>query len=234
MPTQQEINAALMAVANAKSSSIPLSKSQFASSFPELKSYRIDELYPVVINTLTKYEINTPNRIACFLATCAHESNNFNVFVENLNYSADLLLKVFPKYFNSASAKHYAFNPQAIANKVYAGRMGNRNEASGDGWKYRGSGAIQITGAANMAPYALKIGKTIEETAELIRTLPYAIDSAGFYWFTSNLNKYADVNQFVQIQGVVNTGSAAVPESKINGIVDRKNKYSKVRKAMGI
>ena len=118
-----------------------------------------------------KYEINTLNRAAGFLAQCSHESNNFRILEENLNYSADALIKVFPKYFKSLDeAKLYARNPEKIANKVYANRMGNGDEASGDGFKYRGRGFIQLTGKNNYQMFAETLKLSLDETINYCTT----------------------------------------------------------------
>ena len=110
----------------------------------------------------------TPESASHFFAQCAHESGNFIIFRENLNYSADGLLRIFPKYFDAIKARQYARQPERIANRVYANRMGNGDEASGDGWRYRGRGAIQLTGKNNYRDFADWVGKTIdpEDVAE--------------------------------------------------------------------
>lgn len=121
----------------------------------------------------------TPEQTAHFFGQCAHETGTFVSFVENLNYSESGLLRVFPKYFSKKNAHEYAHEPMAIANKVYANRMGNGDEASGDGWRYRGRGAIQLTGKANYKEFADWLRKPIrpDEVSE-----DYAFDSARFFF----------------------------------------------------
>jgi putative chitinase len=121
---------------------------------------------------------------AHFFAQCAHETGDFRLFSENLNYSADALMRVFPKYFNKVSAVQYARLPERIANRVYANRMGNGDEASGDGWRYRGRGALQLTGKANYKDFADWLGKPIEpnDVAD-----EYAFDSAKYFFDRSRL-----------------------------------------------
>lgn len=144
---------------------------------------------------LPKYNINTPERVACFIAQCGHESGHFNRLVENLNYSSDGLLKTFPKYFKTkAEADKYARKPEMIANKVYANRLGNGDEASGDGWKYRGRGFIQCTGRANYEKFDkwFNDDKVFIAFPEKLEKPDFAILSAIWYWTTNDLNLICD------------------------------------------
>jgi putative chitinase len=131
----------------------------------------------------------TPESASHFFAQCAHESGNFIIFRENLNYSADGLLRIFPKYFDAVKARQYARQPERIANRAYANRMGNGDEASGDGWRYRGRGAIQLTGKNNYREFADWVGKTIDpdDVADL-----YAFESAQFFFDRNKLWRYCD------------------------------------------
>jgi putative chitinase len=132
-------------------------------------------------------------RAAHFLAQCAHETGSFKLFSENLNYSAEGLIKTFKKYFPTiASTNGYAKNPQKIANKVYANRMGNRDEASGDGWKFRGRGAIQLTGKSNYQAFADHIGRPDVMTNPDIVSSELAFESALFFFNKNNLWSIAD------------------------------------------
>lgn len=145
---------------------------------------------------------------AHFLGQCEHESGGFKVFVENLNYSADGLLRVFPKYFTPATAASYARNPEKIANRVYANRMDNGGEASGDGWKYRGHGAIQLTGRFNFQQFSDEMkDSTIMTNTDLVAD-KYAFDSA--LWF---FNK----NHIFDWCKVVDNNSIKMVTKKING-----------------
>ena len=167
-----------------------------------------------------KYEINTPERIACFFAQCSHESGGFKAKVENLNYSADALNKVFGKYFGAKrDATKYARNPEKIANVVYANRMGNGDEASGEGFKFRGRGFIQLTGKQNYTKFANSIGKSIDETITYLETDEGAIESALFYWKLANCNKHCDSGDQKALCKSINGG--------FNGLEDRIAKYNK-------
>ncbi len=172
-----------------------------------------------------KYEINTLNRAAGFLAQCSHESNNFRILEENLNYSADALIKVFPKYFKSLDeAKLYARNPEKIANKVYANRMGNGDEASGDGFKYRGRGFIQLTGKNNYQMFAETLKLSLDETINYCTTKNGAIESALFYWMRNDINKICDKDDIKAMTKAINGG--------FNGLEDRATKYMQYKKIL--
>lgn len=167
-----------------------------------------------------KYEINTKNRKAAFLAQLIHESGGFNFTVENLNYSAKALNAVFKKYFpTEALALEYERKPEKIANRVYADRMGNGDENSGDGWKHRGRGLIQLTGKHNYGKFAESINKTIDEVIPYIETPQGAVESAAWFWNTNKLNKYCDDNDFVGLTKRINGGT--------NGLEDRQKYYDK-------
>ena len=151
-----------------------------------------DDLADALTESFDKYEINTVNRAAGFLAQCGHESAGFTVLKENLNYSAEGLNKIFKKYFPTIeSAQPYARNPEKIANKVYANRMSNGDEASGDGYKFRGRGYIQLTGKANYTLFGKAIGEDITANPDVVSG-KYALLSAAWFWSNNGLNKLAD------------------------------------------
>lgn len=165
-----------------------------------------------------KYDITTVERVAGFLAQCGHESADFTVLKENLNYSADGLHKVFPKRFPTLeSAQPYHRNPEKIANKIYCDRMGNGPESSGDGYKYRGRGAIQLTGKDNYSRFAQSIGMSLDEVVTYCEDVKGAIESACWFWSTHKLNDYADKNDIVGMTKVINGGTI--------GLEDRKNHF---------
>ena len=168
---------------------------------------------------LAKYQINTPQRIAMFIAQCGHESLNFTVLEENLNYSAKGLNAVFGKYFQRAGRDANAFHrqPERIANVVYADRMGNSNAASGDGWKYRGRGVIQLTGAHNYAMFADAVGKKLSQIIEYVSTKDGALESACWFWNKNDLNRYADNGDIKNATKRINGG--------YNGLSDREHHY---------
>jgi len=144
-----------------------------------------------------KYNINTALRQASFIGQCQHESNNFRVLEENLHYSADGLMRVWPSRFNSrVVAEAYANQPEKIANKVYAGRMGNGTEETGDGWAYHGRGLIQLTGRDNYKNCGDALGLALITNPELLAMPKGACLSAGWFWNKHGLNELADAKDF--------------------------------------
>lgn len=185
-----------------------------------------DALAAALNKYLSKYEINTVNRIAGFLAQCGHESLDFTVLRENLNYGAKGLMVTFKKYFpDEATAKKYERKPEAIANRVYANRMGNGPESSGDGWKHRGRGAIQLTGKDNYTRFAAAIDKNIDETIAHLETLDGAIESACWFWKTNKLNVFCDKDDIVGMTKLINGGTI--------GLDDRRSHYEIAKKVLG-
>lgn len=183
---------------------------------------------------LPSYDIITLNRVAGFIAQCAHESLGFTVLSENLNYSQTGLRKVFPRYFpNDTIAALYARKPEKIANRVYANRMGNGNESSGDGWKFRGHGPLQLTGHDNHAAFAKSINRTIDETVKYISTLQGGIESACWFWKVNNINKWLDADDFDGASDIINKGRKTVIEGDAIGYADRISKYNLARKILG-
>jgi len=183
------------------------------------------ELWVDPINaTLDRFKITEPNVVAAFLAQVGHESGQLYHTEENLNYSTNRLRSVFPKYFNIDQAEEYARQPQRIANRVYANRMGNGDEASGDGWRYRGKGLIQITGKENhrRCGNALDLD-LIAEPDLLIEPLNAAL-SAGWFWYSRGLSGIAD--DIRAVTRVVNGGS--------NGLEDRKKLYKLAKLSLGV
>lgn len=178
-----------------------------------------DELYLV----LNKFEINTPLRLSHFLAQAAHESGNFNFKVENLNYSASGLVKIFGKYFPTlADAEPYARKPEMIANKVYANRMQNGDEASGDGWKYRGRGYIQLTGKANYRAFNKFLPEESIVSNPLIVETKFPLLSAGWFWNSVKLNPIADTGDSVDVV----TKVTKKINGGIHGLDDRISKFN--------
>jgi putative chitinase len=176
----------------------------------------IDHWLNALNQLLPDYEINTPKRIAAFIAQCAHESGGFRALKENLNYKAATLRKIFPKYFPTDElANEYASKPnkqEAIANKVYANRMGNGDEASGDGFRYCGRGLIQLTGKDNYSWFAASLGITVEEAAEYLQTFEGAAQSACWFWETNNLNQWADKGDILTLTKRINGGTIGLED----------------------
>jgi putative chitinase len=163
--------------------------------------------YEALDQLLPDYEINTPLRVAHFVAQCAHESGNFVFIKENLNYRAASLMTTFKKYFPTAElAQQYEKRPEKIANRVYANRMGNGDEASGDGYKYCGRGLIQLTGRDNYTFFAGSLDISVEEAAEYLATFEGAAQSACFFWEQNNLNRFADANDVKGLTRAINGG----------------------------
>jgi len=191
-----------------------LTKEQLKKLLP--KNPYIDYWYNALSQLLPDYEINTPQRIAAFIAQCAHESGNFMVLQENLNYRPPTLRKIFPKYFpTDAMAADYCSRPnkqEAIANKVYANRMGNGDEASGDGYRYRGRGLIQLTGKDNYTFFAGSLGISVEEAAEYMGTFEGACQSACFFWEQNKLNQWADKGDIVTLSKRINGGTIGLED----------------------
>jgi putative chitinase len=168
----------------------------------------IDYWFDALNMILPDYDINTLPRVAAFMAQTAHESGNYKFLKENLNYRAVTLRKVFPKYFpTDAIAARYAHNQEAIANKVYGGRMGNGPESSGDGFRYCGRGLIQLTGKNNYVKFAESIETPVEEIPEYLSTFEGAIQSACWYWETNNLNIWADKSDMLTLTKRINGGT---------------------------
>jgi putative chitinase len=205
-----------------------LTKDQLKKLLP--KNPYIDYWYNALSQLLPDYEINTPQRIAAFIAQCAHESGNFMVLQENLNYRPPTLRKIFPKYFpTDAIANDYCSRPnkqEAIANKVYANRMGNGDEASGDGYRYRGRGLIQLTGKDNYTFFAGSLGITEEEAAEYMATFEGACQSACFFWEQNKLNQWADKGDIVTLTKRINGGTI--------GLDDRIKHYEHALHVLGV
>jgi putative chitinase len=179
------------------------------------RNKNIAELFETFNTVLPKYNITTVERVAAFLAQCGHESADFTVLKENLNYSAEGLSKVFPKRFPTvAAAQPYNRNPEKIANKIYADRMGNGPEASGEGFKFRGRGAIQLTGKENYTKFAASVGKTLDEAVAYCETLDGAIESACWFWSTNKLNDIADKNDIVTLTKRINGGTIGLEDRK--------------------
>lgn len=173
----------------------------------------IAQWYEALSEILPEYQINTPQRVAAFLAQCAHESGGFVFLKENLNYKAPSLRKVFPKYFpDDAIAGAYANKPEKIANRVYANRMGNGPEESGDGWTYCGRGLIQLTGKDNYTFFAASLDIPVEEAAEYLQTFEGAVQSACFFWEANNLNQWADKGDILTLTKRINGGTIGLED----------------------
>jgi len=201
-----------------------LTQAQLKQIIP--KNPYVDHWHKALAQLLPEYEINTPQRMAAFLAQCAHESGGFTAIKENLNYRAVSLRKTFAKYFPTDElAQQYANKPQAIANKVYANRMGNGDEASGDGYRYSGRGLIQLTGKDNYFWFAASIDLTPEAASEYMETFEGAAQSACWFWETNNLNTWADRDDILTLTKRINGGTI--------GLADRQKHYEHAKHILG-
>ena len=186
-------------------------RDQLAQMIP--KNPYIDQWFEAVSTILPEYDITTPQRVAAFLAQCAHESGGFVFLKENLNYKAASLRRVFPKYFpDDATANAYAMQPEKIANRVYANRMGNGPEESGDGFRYCGRGLIQLTGKDNYTFFAGSLDIPVEEASEYLQTFEGAVQSACFFWEQNNLNTWADKGDILTLTKRINGGTIGLED----------------------
>jgi len=191
-----------------------LTKEQLKQLLP--KNPYIDHWFHALSQLLPDYEINTPKRIAAFMAQCAHESGSFTSLKENLNYKPASLRKLFGKYFPTDElAEEYCSKPnkqEAIASRIYANRMGNGPEESGDGYKYCGRGLIQLTGKSNYVAFADSLEITPEEASEYLATFEGAAQSACWFWETNNLNALADKGDILTMTKRINGGTIGLED----------------------
>ena len=202
--------------------------------YPNCKENNIERYSDELASAMARYGIDNVNRMRAFLAQIGHESAQLCAVVENLKYSAKGLRALFGKYFPTDEvAKEYEYQPEKIANIIYANRMGNGDVASGDGWKYKGRGLIQLTGKDNYKKatermYALPVGVDFVLQPELLETPKYAAQSAAWFWASNGLNSLADqlqkneINVFKQITKRINGG--------YNGFTDRLWLYNNAKK----
>jgi putative chitinase len=188
----------------------------------KLKGHIPDNVYLELEIISQKFNIINSLRLSHFLSQCAHESGDFKALQENLNYSTEGLVKIFGKYFNSSTATGYARNPEKIASRVYASRMGNGDESSKEGWKFRGRGYIQLTGKSNYIAFGKFIGEDVLNNPDLVAT-KYPLSSAAFFFNSNNLwtlcDKGSDIATITAVTKRVNGGT--------HGLQDRINKFKK-------
>lgn len=201
-----------------------LTKEQLAQLIPG--NPYLDYWYHALEQALPDYDINTPRRVAAFIAQCAHESGGFKFLKENLNYRAESLMRVWPRYFpDLATAQRYAGKQEMIANCAYANRMGNGPEESGDGWKFCGRGLIQLTGRNNYQAFADSIETNIEDIPAFLATFEGAVQSACWFWENNNLNQWADAGDIVTLTKRINGGTL--------GLADRQKHYEHALHVLG-
>ena len=196
-------------------------KFQFDEWMAEELIHRDDwkDWYEAMCEILPLWSVDTIERVAMFVAQCGHESAGFRVLSENLNYSAKALNTIFPKYFRRAGrdANAYHRQPEKIANVIYANRMDNGDSDSGDGWRFRGGGILQLTGRYNYTQFGKAVEMSPEEAVDYVRTKKGALDSACWFWDTNNINKWCDAMDVVGATKRINGGTI--------GLDDRKKHY---------
>jgi putative chitinase len=187
----------------------------------QLRQLKIDTALVDPFNeTFERFGIVTPAQQASWIGQCGHECGNFRIMEENLNYRAPTLLKLFPQNpkrvwgFTPETAAAYEKQPQRIANRIYGNRMGNRDEASGDGFRFRGSGFLQLTGMSNFHHAGQALGVDFIMQPELVRTPMYAAQTAGWFWQTHRLNQYADSGDILTMTKRINGGTIGLEDRK--------------------
>ena len=180
----------------------------------QLKQLHIGAEWMDALNeTFARFNLTTNNQKAMFIGQCSHESGNFRLLQENLNYKAATLMKLWPKRFPTLEvANQYAGNARAIANKVYADRMGNRDEASGDGYRFRGKGLVQLTGHSNHFHAGKALGVDFVMQPDLVATPKYAALTAGWFWETHKLNPPADALDYTKVTKIINGGTIGLDD----------------------
>lgn len=201
-----------------------LTDDQLRQIMPGLPQTQRQQYLPHLQAAMDEFGVTTPLRAAAFLAQLAHESAQLTRFVENLNYSAKGLLATFGKYFTPALAAQYARQPERIANRVYANRLGNGPESSGDGWRYRGRGAIQITGRENYRTYGDLLGADLVNNPDQAAAGAVTFRTAGAFWKSKGCNELADRQDFITITKRINGGT--------NGLPDRQQFYDRAKRVL--
>lgn len=188
-----------------------ITKKQLEQMLPQNKN--IKEWHAALNKILPQYNITTIKRMGAFIAQCSHESGQFTRLEENLNYKASRLVEVFPKYFPSLElAKLYESQPEKIANRIYANRMGNGSETSGDGYKFRGRGLIQLTGKTNYQHFADSVNLTIDQAIEYMYSFEGCVQSAADFWERNKLNQFADSGDFITLTKRINGGTIGLKD----------------------
>ena len=203
-----------------------LTASQLEAICPRLKG-KSSEVLSILLGAFEEVEINTPKRVACFLAQIAVESVELTAWVENLNYSAQGLMKTWPKRFPTIEiANQFARQPEKIANSVYANRMGNGDPTSGDGWRYRGRGPMQLTGKDRYEQFGKIMGIDLIGNPDLLLDKKAGILSATLYWKDRGLNAWVDKDDFKKVTFLINGG--------YNGLEHRKKYWETAKRVLGV
>ena len=178
---------------------------------PDAKAANLEKFVEGLNETFEHFDISTPERMAMFIAQTAHESANFSAVQENLNYSATALMTYWPARFKGVADK-YARKPELIANRAYCDRMGNGNEASGEGWTFHGRGLIQLTGKDNYTHCGKALELDLINDPDQVAENPVAVLSAGWFWDTRKLNQWADKGNVEKVTKLINGGKIGLPD----------------------
>ncbi|MFJ2982270.1 MULTISPECIES: glycoside hydrolase family 19 protein [unclassified Pseudomonas] len=200
---------------------MPITEQQLLQILPKARPVA-GIFLPALNRAMVRWKIDSRVRQAAFLAQVGHESGQLRNLVENLNYSGEALVKIWPTRFTSQTAPGYARQPEKIANKVYGGRIGNGPESSGDGWQYRGRGLLQVTGRSNYRAAGAGLGLPLEDDPGLLEQAEHAAQSAAWWWAKHGLNEMADAGRIQDIGSVINTGQ---PGRVPHGDAERKALY---------
>lgn len=187
---------------------------QLWNFYEDTDDFVLEKFVDPINKVIEEFDINTPNRISMFLAQIGHESGGLTKLHENLNYKAARLQQIFPKYFRDVDPNAYANNPEKIANRVYASRMGNGNEASGDGYRFRGRGAVQLTGRSNYVACGEDLEVDLIANPDYLETPEGAIRSAAWFWDQHDLNEWADKKDVTTVTKKINGGTIGLEERK--------------------
>ncbi|MGG5288855.1 glycoside hydrolase family 19 protein [Pseudomonas shirazensis] len=200
---------------------MPITEQQLLQVLPKARPVA-GIFLPALNRAAARWKVDSRLRLAAFLAQIGHESGQLRVLVENLNYSAEALVRTWPSRFTAQTAPAYARQPEKIANRVYGGRMGNGPESSGDGWRYRGRALIQLTGRDNYRAAGAALGLPLEDQPELLEQADHAAQSAAWWWAKHGLNELADAGRIQDIGSIINTGK---PGRVPHGAAERKALY---------
>jgi putative chitinase len=187
---------------------------QLCNFFEDTDDFVLEKFVDPINKVVEEFEINTPERISMFLAQIGHESGGLTKLHENLNYKSARLVQIFPKYFRDVDPDDYGGKPEAIANRVYANRMGNGDEDSGDGYRFRGRGAVQLTGKSNYLACGKDLGVDLEENPDYLETPEGAIRSAAWFWNQHDLNDWADEKDVTTVTKKINGGTIGLDERR--------------------
>lgn len=207
---------------------MPITEQQLLQIMPKARPL-VGAFLPALNRAMVRWRINSLVRQAAFLAQVGHESSQLRNLVENLNYSTDALVRTWPSRFTDKTAPGYARQPEKIANNVYGGRMGNGPESSGDGWRFRGRGLLQVTGRSNYRETGAGLGLPLEDEPELLEQAEHAAQSAAWWWAKRGLNEMADAGRIRDIGSIINTGQ---PGKTPNGAAERQALYDLALKVL--